>query len=383
MVPETLRLSFMVNNESALLPLQPVSVLPGTMFQRLRIMSGGTILEDINLYARTINTFATCLPPERQYMDAAEGFGCAAQTPGQTHVEWIPEEIPVGGQRRVFMTLMSGLFSQHLWLPLSCMPSLTIELELGGYPDAFAPFFLAPGAAGAAAARSQLWSLSDARLHCDLCTLDSSLQSSYAQHLSQGKSLTLAISSFVTQTQRAEGANQTIVLARSFTRLKGIFINFFRANDATGLKNISNSQYCSHGPGAYVHARDAIELQTQIGSRKFPEYPITSLSEFYYRLRLSIGAHFGDVPISITPRSFRNTHFIAAFDFEKAATGPAGGVSFTGISTRNGELLTVDFKNFGVPNAVAANNTVPTQSFVSLNFDAIIELSADGVSISE
>ncbi len=133
------------------------------------------------------------------------------------------------------------------------------------------------------------------------------------------------------------------MLARSFTRLKGIFINWFRANDATGLKNISNSMYCSHGPGAYAHERDSIELQTQIGSRKFPEYPVTSLSEFYYRLRLSIGAHFGDVPISILPREYRDNKFLVGFDFEKAATGPAGGVSFSGISTRNGALLVVDY----------------------------------------
>jgi hypothetical protein len=280
------------------------------------------------------------------------------------------------------MSLLSGLFSQSLWLPLQYLSNFTIELELGGYSDAFAPAYQAPGAA-APAARSQLWSLSDARLHCDLCQLDGALNSSYAQHLQSGKTLPIAISSFVTQTQRAEGANQSIVLARSFTRLKGIFITWFRANDPAGLKNQSNFLYHPHGPGGYVRAHDSIELQTQIGSKKYPENAVQSLAEYYYRLRLAIGAHFGDVPISITPRAFRSTHFIAAFDFEKAATGPAGGVSFTGISTRNGELLVVDYKGFGVPNAVAAQSTTPTQSFVSLNYDAIIELSQDGVSISE
>mgnify|MGYP002809500649 CR=1 FL=1 len=318
-------------------------------------------------------------------MDAGEGFSCAGETPVLSHVDWVPEEIPAGGERKVFMTLMSGIFSQALWLPLSYLPSFTIELELGGYADAFAPTYLAPGAAAGAvaAARSQLWSLSDARLHCDICQLDSALQSSYAAHCASGKTLPLAISSFVTQTQRVDGPNQTIVLARSFTRLKGIFVTWFRANDATGLKNINTYMYHPHGAGAYVHAHDSIELQTQIGSKKFPEYAVTSLAEFYYRLRFSIGAHFGDVPISITPRAFRNTHFVARFDFEKAASGPAGGVSFTGISSRGGELLTIEYKGFGVPNADPAVSTVPTQSFVSLNYDCIIELSQDGVSISE
>ncbi len=132
-----------------------------------------------------------------------------------------------------------------------------------------------------------------------------------------------------------------------------------------------------------MRAHDSIELQTQIGSKKYPENAIQSLAEFYYRLRLAIGAHFGDVPISISPRAFRHSHFIAAFDFEKAATGPAGGVSFSGISTRSGELLTLDYKGFGVPNADPLLSTTPIQSFVFLNHDALISLTADGVSVSD
>ena len=110
LIPETVRLGFTVRNESATLALQPVSVLPGTMFSRMRIMSNGVLLEDVNLYNRQVNTFHSCLPPERQYMDAAEGFGVAANSPGMSSVEWVPEQIPAGSERRVFMSLMSGFF---------------------------------------------------------------------------------------------------------------------------------------------------------------------------------------------------------------------------------------------------------------------------------
>jgi len=96
------------------------------MFSRCRILSNGVLIEDMNLYNRQDNTFHSMLPPERQYMDAAEGFGVAGNTPLLSSVEWVPEQIPAGGERRVFMTLMSGLFSQHLWLPLPYLP-LTIE----------------------------------------------------------------------------------------------------------------------------------------------------------------------------------------------------------------------------------------------------------------
>jgi len=381
LIPETVRLGFTVRNEDQNRNLQPVSCLPGNLFSRVRILSGGVLIEDMNLYNRQVNTFHTMLNPERQYQDAAEGFGTAANTPGLSAIEWVPEAIPAGGERRVFMSIMSGLFSQHLWLPLPYLP-ITIEAELCDFGDSFAPTYQAPGAA-AAVQQSQLWSISDARMYCDMAQLDASLQSSYASFLSSGRSLPLAFSSFVTQTQRSEGAAQTLVLARSFTRLKGIFVTWFRGNDASGLRNKTNYLYHHHGPGAYNHAADSLEVQMQLGAKKYPEYPMNSLAEFYYRLRLSVGAHFGDVPISVLPQEFRSSKFVVGIDLEKAASGPAGGVSFSGISSRGGELLTVDFKGFGVPDVDPAVATTPTQSFIHLNFDAILEIRIDGCSVSD
>ena len=46
-------------------------------------------------------------------------------------------------------------------------------------------------------------------------------------------------------------------------------------------------------------------------------------------------------------------------------------MSFSGISSRGGVLLTIDYKGFGVANADAALETTPTQSFITLNFDCI------------
>jgi len=195
---------------------------------------------------------------------------------------------------------------------------------------------------------SQQWSLSDARVYCGMCQLDASLQSSYASHLATGKSLPLAFSSFVTQKQRSEGAAQTLVLARSFTRLKGIFVTWFKANDPSGLRNKTNYLYHHHGPGAYNHAADSLEVQMQLGAKKYPEYPMSCLAEFYYRLRLAVGAHFGDVPINALPYEFRSAKVMVAVDLEKAASGPAGGVGFSGTSSRGGELRTIDYKGFGV-----------------------------------
>ncbi len=103
----------------------------------------------------------------------------------------MPEQSPGGGERRVVMTLMSGVLNQHLWLSMAWLP-LTIELELSDFSAPFAPHYQAPGA-GAPVQMSQQWSISDARVYCDMAQLDASLSSRYASHLRSGNTLPLAL----------------------------------------------------------------------------------------------------------------------------------------------------------------------------------------------
>lgn len=81
--------------------------------------------------------------------------------------------------------------------------------------------------------------------------------------------------------------------------------------------------------------------------------------------------------------SVRELQIHGGVDLEKAASGPAGGVSFSGVSSRGGELITIDYRGFGVPDADAAISTTPTQSFIHLNLNAIFEIRIDGCSVSD
>jgi len=38
---------------------------------------------------------------------------------------------------------------------------------------------------------------------------------------------------------------------------------------------------------------------------------MSSLTELFYRLRLRVGAHFGDVPINVLPQAFGSSKFMA------------------------------------------------------------------------
>jgi hypothetical protein len=94
------------------------------------------------------------------------------------------------------------------------------------------------------------------------------------------------------------------------------------------------------------------------------------VAETAYRLRCAIDeAQHGDTDISF--KDYVSTKFIAAMDVEKAATGPGAGASFTGVSTRGGEQLLLDIKNWP--------GLVPQRIYVTCHYDCILNLRAEGV----
>ena len=89
---------------------------------------------------------------------------------------------------------------------------------------------------------------------------------------------------------------------------------------------------------------DEHQLQVQIGSQLFPEYPLNSLSESLSQLRKTVGH-----PFQMFGRWYRTTKYIIGLDLEKVS-----GAGFTGISTRPGDLMSLNFRDCdldGTPNS--------------------------------
>ena len=128
-VPESVRIGFTVQNLDGTNAIQPISVHAGSIFSRLRVLCGSTLVEDISAYSRLVNMLALLDSPGKQQMDAAEGFGCQAAT--EVNNRLVPETIAGGGSRRVTCGLLSGLLHQPKWLPLSMTGGITYELECG------------------------------------------------------------------------------------------------------------------------------------------------------------------------------------------------------------------------------------------------------------
>ena len=114
-------------------------------------------------------------------------------------------------------------------------------------------------------------------------------------------------------------------------------------------------------------ARDGLTWNMTIGSERWPSFDCDSLQESFYRLRLMASNHLGNTEFGFAGNLYGDQHFILGQTFEKAA----GQSSHTGINTRSGSMLTLNFKNLGNAQMV----------HVVLVYDQVVNLSAAGVEV--
>ena len=72
---------------------------------------------------------------------------------------------------------------------------------------------------------------------------------------------------------------------------------------------------------------------------------MSSVAEQWLRLREAAGVFYGESDVAILPTDFVNRKAIFAFDLEKVGHQ---GASHSGLSTKNGDILTLDVKNSGL-----------------------------------
>ena len=183
------------------------------------------------------------------------------------------------------------------------------------------------------------------RVLCDVITLDSALQNSYAHHVLSGNPLPINYSTFITQYQTVAGGDISVNVTRAISRLKSVFLSFDGAHVATG-----NSQVAHTTVNTFVHPMNGVdyalgeynwneELQYQIsiGSKLFPEYPCRSLAEAFYQLKKALGIHGSAFhSIALTTQQYLNDHFIIGIDTEKVLDA-----GWTGLNTRAGDVMVV------------------------------------------
>ena len=99
--------------------------------------------------------------------------------------------------------------------------------------------------------------------------------------------------------------------------------------------------------------------------------PINSVAESWSQLRKAV-ARDSKALLSTTAKEHHSTRLVQGLDLEKL-----GGVGYTGISTKTGEMIIVKMKAVNTTTLAAS---MPTSLFMVLCTDNILEIRDSGVS---
>jgi len=164
---------------------------------------------------------------------------------------------------------------------------LVIEFELlTNQTDCIVSFVDGTGAATS----STTWQITNINAVCDVVTLDSALQNSYAEHVLSGKALPVNFNSYITMLQSTGGSqNINVNIARAVSRLKTIFLTYdCTARDATNAGFNANQQLVAKDFNTFYHPMQGnynfnleFQYQVKIGGKFIPEYPVKSTSQSF------------------------------------------------------------------------------------------------------
>ena len=339
-----------VNNAVPPVPIVLTPIAPASaIFKRARVFIGGQLAEDITDLGRVVCMYDKLKPNARRSNDSIQGF--ALKDDGAY------EDVPASASKRCIVDLPLGLLSQGKWLPMSLVSGggVSIELELDDAVSCFST----------AAAK---WHLEECQLYCTMHEVDAGMLNGLTDVFLGGNPIHIPYDGIACSRHLITSSSFTINIARSFTRLKSCLVTLYRA----GVGKPVNALFHPVQDQAVSNATDDLSYQCQIASHKYPERHCKGLSEAFMRLRQTAACFYGNDDVGITPQEFRKDSFIACMEFERA-----GAQAFhTGISTRNGQILTISFENSGL--GAAGDFAV-----VTLCYDAFAKLSQSGVEILE
>ena len=387
----TLRILFDVNNTAqatttALGTAQPAAAkllrpLSGghSFFQRVRILCGGTIVEDISDYNRVAEMFTTLISKDSKINIDAEAFGFdpfsyKTSIVDNTATGPFPG-IPGGQSQTILFTPLSGLLSQGKYIPLRYAP-ITLELEL--CKDKTDPFvYIGTSTIFTSSNTSNDWSLSNVQAKCDLLVLDNELENGYTQLLMSGKTMPINYSTYISQYQTVLAQrNVRINVARSLSRLKSVFVSFNKNNlPESSIYKAFNSFYSpmfEDSTSQIFGNEKEMQFSIQLGAKQYPEHPIRSHSEAFYQLKKCLGIQASNVhSFNITGQEYRRRKFILGIDTETILSS-----AFSGRNTRSGELLNIQFDLLS-----ADVTTYPTDMYIVLHSDNVMEIGDSGVRV--
>jgi len=272
---------------------------------------------------------------------------------------------------------LSGVFSQHRFLPLFSLGGQGLQIQLSLAPATSAMIISDGGVT-----YSQNYVLSDIRLLADMITLSGELQESYNAALLNGTSLKMPIRCWETLVQYLpadSGGNVDIAMSKNYTRLASLFVIFNQAEDPNyaGKSKRVNSSYF---PTASV---EDFEFALHIGSERMPQNNVRGTAGTWYRTQQALGVYNSLAhSTSIDQDSYVSDQFLLGLDTEKLPM-----VMASGRDLSTGQTIFLKCKGLGstTPVAGVVNTTtdVPRIATICAHFEKIISIQDTVVDVFE
>ena len=116
------------------------------------------------------------------------------------------------------------------------------------------------------------------------------------------------------------------------------------------------------------NAQDNLDTNLVLGPTRYPHYPTQKMCAHYMFYLAALGKLNSDAhQAGVSLKKFRKDSMVLGWQMEKAHSG--SGAAWSGISTRNGDLLTLFIKN-APPNSI--------KMMVTCHFEVVARISAQG-----
>ena len=273
-----------------------------------------------------------------------------------------PARIEPQSYKSVCLTLLAGILTCGKYLPLRLMNSMVIELTLARTEDA-----LNIGGTNL----SEKNELNQCELMFSTVRLDSALEAGFSSMMLSGRALQLSLRTVICQQSiiPAGAVEHQASVSRALSRIAAIFVTF------QGRDEPNNSILRFHNPSAVLAGGErSLEWALSCGSKQWPESQTAkSVAITMSLLKQALGTYDQSVVCtSITPENYLENRYVIG-----VPTSTIPGQTFSGTSTRSGDLLTVLIKGLN------GGGDEAQKVHVSILAETILEISESGAVLLE
>ena len=377
--PASIRLMFKVRNLDTEKPL--IFQSSGhSCWSRLRIMIGGTVVEDIQPYSRVHELFRrTLINEEWVGNEAAEGLGkfYVPEPPfyAVPHPTLVNSVIEPNSYATLLVRPCCGLLSANKMLPCKYAP-ITMEWTLSDVNEAVIQH-ASNHPLGVESSTS--YEITEVQVFCAQVQLDSALEAQFASLLMSNRALQIPLSTIHTQQQALPSGNTefSVSLVRALTRLSAIYVTFmdeaieFERNLVTSFINPSRLE--KEITSIYGHEETLLEFQCQIGSKLWPETPAKG-PQLFNMLREATATYDESIrTLAITPQAYKRHQFVIGVPLQSVP-----GAFASGLNTRSGDLLSLRARNL---NQQGGAKVGASRIFVMMNCQMVLSIREGSVDV--